>query len=126
MTVAFLNQPLAASARKGKGQRSSLVHPAGKTLEGAFIGAFDVIGKGAGGQFVHLQVIPDAFTALALARAGFIRAVALRFIEFYVAVHGNPNLIMRIEDQKHKSKMKDIHAHSITRNADYGTSRLNM
>jgi hypothetical protein len=59
----------------------------GKPGKGAVKGLFYIIGEDAGRQLVKLQMIGDAFTALALSGARFIGAVALQLIGFNIAFH---------------------------------------
>ena len=60
------------------------LHEAGK---GAVTGSFYLRGKDTGREFIILQVIGDALTALALSGAGFIGAVAAGFVGFNIAFH---------------------------------------
>ncbi len=57
------------------------VNQFGKALEGAVVGALDVIRETAGGELFHCQMVLEAFTANALSRAARVGAVA----EFRVA-----------------------------------------
>jgi len=45
-------------------------------FERAVVGAFGIIGKNAGGQFSHVEMIADTVATDAFARARFIAAVA--------------------------------------------------
>ena len=58
-----------------------------KPGKGAVVGLFYLRGKYTAGKFVILQVIGNAFTALALSGAGLIGTRAFVFIVFYLAFH---------------------------------------
>jgi hypothetical protein len=67
-----------------------------KAIEGTVIGLLNLVGETAGRQFVHAQVIFDAFAALALSRTRFITAIAKFKIILDIALHGQlyPEIIM--------------------------------
>ena len=54
----------------------NLALQADKVSDGAVVGAFGLGWEKAAGQFSHAPVVVQALTALALARAGFVGAVA--------------------------------------------------
>jgi hypothetical protein len=62
-------------------------HQSGEVLEAAVVGALGVLGKAAGGQFPHPQVIRDALAAKAFATAWFVAAVAAFEVFFLAALH---------------------------------------
>jgi len=60
-----------------------------KPGKGAVVGLFHLRGKYTAGKLVILQVIGNAFTALALSGAGLIGTRALGFIVFNLAFHSD-------------------------------------
>jgi hypothetical protein len=64
-----------------------------KAGKGAVKGFFNIIGEAAGGQFIKLQVVGNALTALALSGAWFIGTVADCLVIFNLTFHLNHLLI---------------------------------
>jgi hypothetical protein len=71
---------------------------ADKVSDGAVVGALGLWWEKAGGQFPHALVVEQALTALALARAGFVGAVASCQVLVYIAFHILPPMkVMSLE-----------------------------
>jgi hypothetical protein len=61
----------------------------GEAGEGAVEGLLYIIRENAGGQFVILEVVGDALTALTLSGTRLVGAVASGFISFDIAFHNH-------------------------------------
>jgi len=66
-------------------------------LERPVIGPFGIFREKAGGNLPALQVIADAFTAIALSGAGFIAAIAVLHILVLLAIHNAYSSIFEIK-----------------------------
>jgi hypothetical protein len=75
------------SLQKKPSTLSLFVDPFRKAGERPVIGAFYLSREGAGGQFVHRQVILDTLAALALPRARLISAVAFNLVCLDITFH---------------------------------------
>jgi hypothetical protein len=65
----------------------SAYHGPRKCLKAAVIRLFDIIREATRGQFLHCEMVPDAFAAHSLARARFVAAVTVFYILGFIAFH---------------------------------------
>ena len=56
-------------------------------LEGSIPGFLGFSRKAASGQLAAFEMVADALTAIALARTGFIAAIAIFSVFFFVTLH---------------------------------------
>jgi len=73
-----------------------LSHQLGKIFKGTVIGFFHPVRKTASGKLAHFQMIANAFTADPFSRTGFVGAIAIVKILFFLTLHNLPPKKYRI------------------------------